>query len=183
MRIATRTKLCLLFNFIGLLGIICFVLGTADLSDLFKFGPSDDLTIMSIKINTWYKYIALLVVICVIKILEVIVNDIGSPNLGFSIYDPTETIVYGFNRMELQLLANGMWLVNSLSFVFKTMIIVSRTDVALVSVVSGEFASAFVIYYLLSNKKQFISDFDTKDEYKQYQDNTSCVELQEVVIN
>jgi len=168
MKIADRTKLCLIVNFLGLCGIVVFIFTTADLHKLFTFGPTDDLTIMSIKIDTWGKYIGLLVVICIIKVLEVAVNDIGSPNLGFSIYDPTETVVYGFTRTELQILANGMWMVNSLGYVFKTMIIVSRTDVALISVISGEIASAATIYYLLSLKNEFFPQFDTKDEHKKF---------------
>jgi len=159
MRIATRTKVCLLVNFLGLIGIIAFILATSDLDILFRFGPSSDLLIMSIKIDTWGKYIGLVVVICIIKVLEVGVNDIGSPNLGFSIYDPTETVVYGFERSELQILANCMWLVNSLGYIFKTMIIVSRTDVALISVISGEIASAATIYYLLGKKTMFYPEF------------------------
>jgi hypothetical protein len=187
MRIAARTKICLLINFIGLVGIIIFVYTAADLTELFRFGPSNDLTIMSVQINTWGKYIGLVVIICIVKILEVGVNDIGGPNLGFSIYDPTETVVYGFGRMELQLLANGMWMVNSLGYVFKTMIIVSRIDVALISVVTGELASAATIYYLLNKKTQFIADFDTKTDYKAhckgFEQCKNDQELTEVIVN
>jgi len=190
MRIATRTKLCLLINVIGLVGIVIYVLVTADLAELFKFGPDSELKIMSVYINTWSKYIGLVVVISIIKILEVGVNDIGSPNLGFSIYDPTETVVYGFGRTELQLLANGMWMVNSLGYIFKTMIIVSRPDVALISVFSGEIASAATIYYLLGKKTEFYIEFDTKTEhekhgihqYKKIDEENSDTELIDVVI-
>lgn len=184
MKIAARTRLCLLINFIGLCAIILFIFSTSDLAELFRFGPSDDLTIMSVKMNTWEKYVGLVVVICIIKVLEVGVNDIGSPNLGFSIYDPTETVVYGFDRMELQLLANGMWMVNSLGMVFKTMIIVSRTDIALISVISGELASAVTIYYLLGKKTEFYPDFDTKSEHKKYLKTLNIqTELTDVVVS
>lgn len=167
MRLATRTKLCVLVNFIGLLGIVVFVFCTASTEDLFTFGPSEDLTVMTMKIDTMFKYVGLIAVTIVIKILEVSVNDIGSPNLGFSIYDPTETVVYGFGRTELQLLANAMFMVNSLGYVFKTMILVSRLDLAFASVISGELASAATIYYLLSKKSRFVTDYDTRDEAEQ----------------
>ncbi len=164
MRIAARTKLCVLLNFVGLIGIIIFVMFASNTTELFRFGPSSNLTIMSITVDTWGKYIGLCSVTIIIKILEVGVNDIGSPNLGFSIFDPTETVVYGFRRMELQLLANCMFIVNSLGYVFKTMLIVSRVDVALISVISGEIASAVTIYYLLGKKTKFYPEYDTKDE-------------------
>jgi hypothetical protein len=53
------------------------------------------------------------------RVLEVLVNDIGSPAMGFQIFDPTKTTVYphwgsanavyGFTACSLQLAANGMW--------------------------------------------------------------------------
>ena len=183
MRISTRTKVCLLVNFLGLCGIIIFILCTSDMDKLFEYGPSANLTVMSIKVDTWSKYIGLVIVICIIKVLEVGVNDIGSPNLGFSIYDPTETVVYGFERTELQLLANGMWMVNSLGYVFKTMIVVSRTDIALISVISGELASAITIYYLLGKKVEFYPDFDTKSDYEKFSQSLNIqTELTDVLV-
>lgn len=171
MRVALRTKLCVLVNFIGLVCIITYVGFTGTLSEIFKFGPDAELVVMTMKIDTWGKYCGLVFIICIIKILEVGVNDIGTPNLGFSIYDPTTTTVYGFNRCELQLLANCMFMVNSLGYVFKTLIIVSRTDIALISVVCGELASAGTIYYLLGNKTLFVKDYDTKEAYELSTDN------------
>jgi len=46
--------------------------------------------------------------------LEVLVNDIGSPNLGFSIYDSHRINMYGFTRNQLEILANLIWLTNNL---------------------------------------------------------------------
>jgi ADP-heptose:LPS heptosyltransferase len=93
-------------------------------------------------------------------------NDIGSPNLGFSVYNPTNTIVYGFTKNQLQILTNLMWTSNSLGIIFKTMILISRLDISLLVVISGEITSIFVIRYLLNNKKDFIPDFDSKEEFK-----------------
>jgi len=167
MRLAARTKLCVAVNLIGLVGIIVFVACVADTDELFAYGPSVNLTVMAMRVDTWPKYVGLIAVTVVVKVLEVGVNDIGSPNLGFSIYDPTETVVYGFGRAELQLLANCMFMINSLGYVFKTLILVSRIDLAVISVVSGELASAATIYYLLGKKTQFYPEYDTRDEKEQ----------------
>ena len=136
----------------------------SDSKDIFAFGPSENLIIATIKIDSWKKYITLLLSICATKMIEVVVNDIGGPNLGFSIYDPTEVVVYGFTKAELQFLANGMWAINNIGLIFKTMVIVSRLDIALISVFFGEIASTAVITYLLSKKKRFVPEYDNKQE-------------------
>jgi hypothetical protein len=109
----------------------------------------------------------LLVMSSILKILEVVLNDIGSPNLGFTIYDPTKTRVFGFTRLQLEVEANAMWLSNNLGLIFKTMILVSRIDIALMSTFCGQIASMFVVHYLLNQKKAFIPKFDTEDDWKE----------------
>ena len=96
--------------------------------------------------------------------VEVILNDIGSPNLGYSVYNPTTLTVYGFTKRQLHVLTNLMWSANNIGGVFKLMIPVSRLDIAMISILSSEFISIFVIYYLLSKKKRFIPEFDTAEE-------------------
>jgi len=164
MRIATRTKICFWTNFLVLcLLLVCSFLAAPE-GGLFIFGPSDSLKIGNVTINSWTRYITLLSLICVFRSVSVVINDIGMPNLGFSIYDPTTETVYGFGRAELQILANGMFMVTSMSNIFSTLVIVSRLDIAVISTLSSELASAMSIYYLLGKKKKFVRDFDTKEE-------------------
>lgn len=46
-------------------------------SKYFKIGPNDDLILISIKIDTWNKWVLSLFLIGILKIGEVIVNEIG----------------------------------------------------------------------------------------------------------
>ena len=164
MNIYQRTRLCVILNCLSVVPILLFAVVKAE----WRFGPSEDLVILSIHINTWSLYITLLVLSVLLKVLEVILSDIGAPNLGFSIYDPTKTTVYGFTKCQLETLANLMWASQSLGNVFKIMILVSRLDVALISLVFSEIASCFVIKYLLSKKKEFIPQFDTESDYDEF---------------
>jgi hypothetical protein len=135
------------------------------LNSKWEFGPSTTLTLSGIVIDTWSKYMTVLVMCISMKITEVVLNDIGSPSLGFSVYDPTTRVVYGYSRNRLEVLTNTMWAANSLSYIFKTMVIVSRLDVALISAVASEIASIVVVHYLLNQKKNFIPEFDTKEDH------------------
>lgn len=148
----------------GLIFLSAFVFMESDLGKLFAFGPSPTLEILNVRIDTWPRYLALCVGVMLLRSLEVLVNDIGSPNLGFSIYNPTQVDVYGFSKLELQLLANGMFTVNALGYIFKTLIIVTRMDLAIISTLAAEATSVFTIRYLLNQKRGFYPDFDTEQE-------------------
>jgi hypothetical protein len=163
MRVAKRTKLCLVGNVSLLTLLTTFALVAAPEGGLFVFGPSPTLLVGRVVIDTWTRYCVLVILVCLFRSLSVVINDIGMPNLGFSIYDPTTEVVYGFERGELQLLANGMFMVTSLSNVFSVLVTVSRLDVAIISVLASELASAASIYYLLGKKKRFVKEFDTEE--------------------
>ena len=133
--------------------------------------------VISVPINTSVSSNRPLVLSSLLKILEVGLNDIGSPNLGFTIYDPTKTKVFGFTRWQLEIETNAMWLSNNVGTIFKTMILVSRLDIALISTFCGEIAGMFVMHYLLNQKKEFIPQYDTKDEWESYNLHGENIEL------
>ena len=114
MKIKKRTALCVFFNILGLVALLVFIFGEAPSQSIFQFGPSPNLVVLQVRIDTWRKYTYLILANCLSRSLDVLVNDIGSPNLGFSIFDPTKSRVFGFEKWELQLLANLMWLTNGL---------------------------------------------------------------------
>lgn len=141
-----------------------FVIEESPSDVLFAFGPDADLTVLAIKIDTWKKYWGLLVAVSMIQSINILVNDIGSPNLGFSVYDPTTRKVFGFTRRQLAVYANSMWFINDLNTIFTTKVIVSRFDVAILSAVAGAVSSCLTINYLLGQKEQFIPDNDCRED-------------------
>jgi len=173
MKIAERTTICVIANVISLIPVFMFV----GLMTEWEFGPSESLNIMNIPINTWWKYTVLVSLSSISRILEVIINDIGSPSLGFTIYDPTRTKVYGFGKIQLEILANTMYMFNSLGSIFRTIIMVSRLDIALISAFFGELGSFTVVHYLISKKIKFYPEFENEEEMEA----TNKYELVEVV--
>ena len=164
MKKLNRTILCVLINLAITCAIALFIFfARGDNDKIWHFGPSENLIVLSITVKTWPVYIALILISCSLKAVEVGVNDIGSPDLGFSVYDPSVKKVYGFTRLQLQLLTNSMWLFNNVSNIFKTVVLVSRLDVALISTLAGELTAIFTIAYLLK-KKEFYPDVDEDEK-------------------
>jgi len=166
MRIRNRTILCVTVNILGLVTLLTFIFEEAPRHSILQFGPSPELVVLQVRIDTWRKYTYLILANCLSRSLDVLVNDIGSPNLGFSIYDPTKTRVFGFDRCELQILANLMWLTNGLMNIFRLMVTVSRFDIALLATLSSEITSVATIRFLLNKKTAFYPQFETEEDWK-----------------
>lgn len=175
MRILARTTICVIVNTISLIGFLCFIFIFGE--NVWQFGPSNELTVLHIKINTWEKYIIIIVISCVSKVLDVVVNDIASPNLAFTIYDSTKKVVYGFKKWHLHVLANWMWLINDTKKIVDTLILISRFDIAIITVVVSEIASIMVVSYLLSLKEKFIPDMDYPPEKRAFHNEEEEEEL------
>lgn len=93
-------------------------------------------------------------IIGVLRVGEVFVNEIGSPVLGFNVYNPDKKVITDFTKNELNFLANAMWLTNGVRSVFSVVASVSQIDLALCSVFISELASIITVRLLL-NEKEF----------------------------
>jgi hypothetical protein len=129
------------------------------------YGPNDNLYVLSIKINTQQKYIFLQFFLLFVEFSRVFTNEIASPILGFNIYNPDKKIITDFTKNELQLLANMMWLINSLTNSLFVMITISQIDIAILRTIYSEITTIITIRMLL-NEKKFI-----------YEDNVESIEL------
>jgi len=123
----------------------------------FNFGPNENLFILSVKINTYKKYIVLQLYLCIIEIVRVIVNDISRPILGFNVYNPDKRVITDFTKNELQILTNTMWVINSLTSTMFIVVTISQMDIALLRVVYSELTKVYTVRILL-NEKQFIKN-------------------------
>jgi len=129
-------------------------------NNYFKYGPNDDLDILGIKINTTDKYIYLQLFLCFVEMSRAWTNEIASPILGFNIYNPDKKIITEFTKNELQLLANIMWLINSLTNALFILITISQIDIAILRILYSEITTIFTIRLLL-NDKTFIDENET----------------------
>ena len=159
-----RLKYCIAANLSLFMVIIAAVCTMRDPADRYlRVGYSDELFIMSVKIDTLTKYLMLQVFLAFVEIIRVIVNEIASPILGFNIYNPDKKTITEFTKNELQIMANLMWLINSLSSALFIMVSISQIDIAMLRVVYSEVTSIFTIRMLL-NEKRFTLDGDKADE-------------------
>ena len=104
-----RLKICIFGQLLLLISVVIpTVLLANNKSTYYRFGPQEDLIIISIQINTWSRYAILLVYILALRMCKVFINELGMPILSFNIYNPDKKEIEGFTRGELQVKANIM---------------------------------------------------------------------------
>jgi hypothetical protein len=153
------------------MAVISLVTIFATDTPFWKKGWSDTLVVVSVHIDTREKYAILLLLIAVVNVSKVIVEEIGMPVLGFSIYNPDKKVISDFSKFELQFFANAMFTVSGLRGIFMTVVSISQIDIAIWSLIISEAASMITIRILL-NEKEF------PNENKDYQE----VGLEEIIV-
>ena len=153
-----RLKICIIGQVLLLISVIIpTVLLANKESTYYRFGPSEDLIIISIKINTWPRYGILMVYILIFRICKVFINELGMPILTFNIYNPNQKKIEGFTRMELQVLANVMFTLNAIRYALTLQLVILQMDIAVISGVFDELAAIPTIYILLKDK-EFVNE-------------------------
>ena len=162
----TKLKLCaILYTFLIIL-IIILVLCFKTYDTYFRWGvpPSNEppLLILSVKIDNYYKYVILLCVITIVRIVKVLVSEIADAILSFTIYNPDKKVIKDFTKCELQFYGNYIYFIDSLRYVFTLMITITQIDLALFGVIIDQITTLFTIRLLL-NEKSFNNYEDLND--------------------
>ena len=153
----TRIKICIIGQLLLLVSVIIPTTLLANKeSTYYRFGPNNDLIIISIKIDTWLKYGILMIYILIFRICKVFITELGMPILTFNIYNPNQKKIEDFTRMELQVLANIMFTLNAIRYALTLQLSILQIDIAIISGVFDELAAIPTIYILL-NEKEFVS--------------------------
>lgn len=153
MQVRDKLYYCVAGNFASLALVLVTVASLNDgTSPYFRWGPNQELMLISVHINTWSRWIVTMLFIGMLRVCDVWVNEIGSPVLGFNIYNPDKRVITDFTKNELQLLANSMWFINAVRDVFMTVIAVTQIDLAFASVFMSQLASIFTVRLLLNEK-------------------------------
>lgn len=174
-----RLKNCIFINFALLFLIIVVISVLKEPNDkYFRIGPNEELSVMSVKINTNAKYLLFQIFIAFTEVTRVIINEIASPILGFNIYNPDKKIITEFDKDELQIMANSMWFINNLISALYIMVTISQVDIAILKVIYSEITCIYTIRMLL-NEKQFIKK---SDFYNENYDETETIELIDNVV-
>ena len=157
-----KLKVCVFSNLLLLSFVITVILlFKDDKSTYLRWGPQDDLIIISVAINNMTKYFMLLGIIAIIKISDVVIAEIASPIIGFNIYNPDKKVITEFTKNELQFYGNSMYLIDAIKAVLLIMVNISQIDIALWGVLISETTSLFTIRMLL-NEKEFKLNNDTE---------------------
>ena len=149
-----KLRLCILGNLILLLLITIpvFILNNGE-SKYFRIGWYDDLILISVPINTSWRYIVTCIFLIAIEISDIIIGDIAHPIIGFNIYNPDKKVITEFGKNELQLYGNSMYLIEGFKRVLMIVISITQVDFAVFTVLFGNIASIFTIRMILNEKK------------------------------
>jgi len=149
-----RLKVCIIGQLLVLIAVIIpTVLLANENSTYYRFGPNEELIIISIKINTWFRYGILMLYILIFRICKVFIDELGMPILTFNIYNPNQKKIEGFTRKELQILANIMFTLSAISYAITLQLSILQIDIAVLSAVFSELAAIPTIYILLKDKE------------------------------
>lgn len=149
-----RLKICILAQVLLLTSVIIPIVKLANKdSTYYRFGPNEDLIIISIKINTWFRYSILLVYILIFRVCKVFINELGMPILTFNIYNPNQKKIEDFTRTELQIYANIMFMLNSIRYALTLQLVIIQIDIALISSIFDELAAIPTVFILLKDKE------------------------------
>ncbi len=171
MKAKTKLKYCVTGNTLLLVVIVIIITHYQHESKYFRFGPSNDLIVISVNINTNDRYLILLLIISLVKITKVVVEEIGMPVIGFSIYNPDKKVITEFTKNELQFYGNTMYLTSSLRYIFEVMVTITQIDIAIYSVIISEITTLFTIRLLLNEKRFSKNEDDSMQELLNIVDN------------
>ncbi len=158
-----RLKVCIFGQIILLtIALVTTALLANKDSLYYRFGPSEELIVISVKINTWTRYCILLVYILIFRVCKVFINELGMPILTFNIYDPNRKVVKDFTRLELQVLGNIMFMLNAIRYALTLQLSIIQIDIAVISGIFDELAAIPTIYILLKDKK-FVNGEESED--------------------
>lgn len=157
-----RAILSVLLNFFYVIILIFLLLLFSEKSKYMTFGPNENLNIMGFTIDTWYKWSILSIILIITSIFDVLANEFGMPYVSFRIYNPDCKIIDDIKPLELQLLANTIYALSSIKYIFYVVISVTQIDLALIKILTGELLAIYTVRIMI-NEKTFI---DINNDYK-----------------
>lgn len=142
-----------------MLTIVCtlfsvFLYGGGVEHHLMSWGPQDDFYILSLRIDTWGKYWAVVFMIVATITLKTVAKQVGWAICKFNVFDQNRRTIYGFYMGELlgytEFLRTGENLVDMFSVVL--LFAIYKLDIIIISIMVGMVMSLVVVNYLLRKK-------------------------------
>ena len=169
-------KICVYLNFSFLLifSLLCIFFNNNE-GTYFRCGWSDDLVFVSINIDSSIKYLCLCLFIITMNFTEVFLNDIASPLITFSTYNPYKIEISDFTRMDLEIYSNLIVFIKLSKGLLSIATTVTQIDLAIISLFSSQIAAFSAIRYLLNNKTFVESNIYVEVPYGSVSENTNLV--------
>ncbi len=143
---------CMLSIVITLFSV--FLYGGGVEHHLLSWGPQKDFFILSMCIDTWAKYWAVVFMMVATITLKTFAKQVGWSICKFAVFDQSRRDVYGFYRGELiamtEILRTGESLVDM--FFVVLLFAIYKFDIIIISIMVGMLISLVVVYYLLRKK-------------------------------
>ena len=148
-----RLAMCLLAKFMLFFTVLVGITTLYDGAGTYvAMGPSDNLVLISVYINTIPRYLMLQVFLICYEFIRVVTNDIANPIIGWTIFNPDKKRVRGISRYQLQLFANSLWLLDRMMAVFEILVTLTQIDIAVLRGIYSELVSIITIRWLLTEK-------------------------------
>lgn len=148
-----RLAMCLFAKFMLFFTVLVGITTLYDGAGTYvAMGPSDNLVLISVYINTIPRYLMLQVFLICYEFIRVVTNDIANPIIGWTIFNPDKKRVRGISRYQLQLFANSLWLLDRMMAVFEILVTLTQIDIAVLRGIYSELVSIITIRWLLTEK-------------------------------
>ena len=147
-----KLRWCLATNGVVLLVVVLIVSISGAESDYWRFGPGDDLVIISVQVDTWGRWVGLILLISLVEATRVVVDEVGSPLLRATLHDPTNQVIE-LGRAEFELFANLNFLMGSIRTLLLMLVTISQIDIAVWGIISAQIATFIVLRTLLRGKR------------------------------
>ena len=126
----------------------------------FHIGWSKKFVLISIIIDTPFKYFTLCSFIVVTNVSEILMDNIAVPIIQFSTYNPYKKTITDFSRCELESFSNLLFFIQISRRFLQIFLTLSQVDIAIISWLSSQYSAYMAIKYLLDNK-EFVSGANT----------------------
>lgn len=117
-----------------------------------NFGPSDHLSVLSVKIDTTERYFTLIVFIMVMQSLRTYVIETGAPIIYFNTYNIDKTVITEFTYAELYVASIAFYITTAVRDAIFVVVMIQQIDLALWIVLAGSCTTLMTVYNLLNLK-------------------------------
>lgn len=149
----SKLQMCIWANiFLIFVLLVSLFLFNENNTNYLQFGWSKNLIFISIIIDTPLKYFLLCFFILIINISEVLLNEIATPILQFSTYNPYKNVIKDFSKNELEFYSNIIYFIQTIKKFLQIFVILSQFDILIISLLSSQFSAYLAINILLSEK-------------------------------